>query len=261
MNRFVTFASRALDPGEREAVIGDLIESGEPDSRAFANVLGLVIRRQLQLWTTWKPWFALIGVAGVSGFNLGLILSAVGFSIDLQLLSWQRYGVAYNTGVTSLEDQLIQVGVQAAAIVCSTAVNSSLLRRLSGRAAWLTVPFFCFMVIDSGLVFGLLRGSVRWHGSTPGWMPLVWLLPLQPRRLMLVIPLFVIPVIAGVRRQLRALLPITVICTIAAAALAEIRAHDLERFSSGVFQATPWPLVIAPYLLVSWPCLVKLRSA
>ncbi len=261
MNRLAMLASRALDAGEREVVIGDLIESGESNSRALTNVLGLVIRRQLQLWTAWKPWFALIGVAGVSGFNLGLILSSVGFSIDLELRSWQRYGVAYNTGVTSLKDQLVQVVVQAAAIVCWTAVNSSLLKRISGRAAWLTVPLFCFMVVDSGLVFGLLRGSIGWHANTPWWVPLFWLLPLQPRRFILLVLLFVIPAIVGVRSRLRALIPITVLFTIAAAALGEIRAHDLERFSSGVFQATPWPLVIAPYVLASWPCVVRLRSA
>src|SRR6266849_1899138 len=49
--RLVDISSRILDPSEREAVRGDLVESGETSSQALREVLGLVVRRQAALWT------------------------------------------------------------------------------------------------------------------------------------------------------------------------------------------------------------------
>jgi hypothetical protein len=66
MSRFswwlVDLLSRALEPEEREAVRGDLAESGEAGGQAFLDVLGLVIRRQSALWKNWPPWLVLVGL-------------------------------------------------------------------------------------------------------------------------------------------------------------------------------------------------------
>jgi len=51
-----------LESGEREAVRGDLAESGETGSQALRHVVGLVIRRQLSIWTDWRPWLTLVGL-------------------------------------------------------------------------------------------------------------------------------------------------------------------------------------------------------
>jgi hypothetical protein len=48
--------SGMLEPAEREAVRGDLAESGAAAPRALGEVLGLVIRRQAALWKDWRPW-------------------------------------------------------------------------------------------------------------------------------------------------------------------------------------------------------------
>ena len=56
---------RALEPEERQAVLGDLAESGETGIRALAAVAGLVVRRQLGLWKSWRPWVALLGLLPV----------------------------------------------------------------------------------------------------------------------------------------------------------------------------------------------------
>src|SRR5450759_2133589 len=53
---------RLLEPDERQAVLGDLAESGETGIRALAAVAGLVTRRQLGLWKSWRPWVALLGL-------------------------------------------------------------------------------------------------------------------------------------------------------------------------------------------------------
>jgi hypothetical protein len=65
--------SRMLDASEREAVRGDLMESGESAGPAAWNVLGLVMRRQIVLWKGWQPWLALVCFV----VPLGMLISLV----------------------------------------------------------------------------------------------------------------------------------------------------------------------------------------
>ena len=65
--------SWTLEPAERDAVCGDLLEAGETGGRALLNVLGLVVRRQSGLWKNWRPWATLVGL----GAPLGILLSVV----------------------------------------------------------------------------------------------------------------------------------------------------------------------------------------
>ena len=55
MNWLVRLTARALAPGECEIVLGDLAECGSSGPRALFDVLGLVVRRQLLIWTSWRP--------------------------------------------------------------------------------------------------------------------------------------------------------------------------------------------------------------
>jgi hypothetical protein len=66
------FAARLLEPTERDAVLGDLIEAGETGWSAPRNVLGLIILRQAELLGTFGPW-----VAGPGG-RIAVLLSADG---------------------------------------------------------------------------------------------------------------------------------------------------------------------------------------
>ena len=61
--RLVEVLARLLKPGEREAVLGDLLETGEGGWRGLLDVLGLVTRRQLSHWKNWQPWLAVFGLA------------------------------------------------------------------------------------------------------------------------------------------------------------------------------------------------------
>lgn len=54
----VEFAAAQLGRDERDAVIGDSLEAGDTVWKALAGVLGLVVRRQLLRWRSWRPWFA-----------------------------------------------------------------------------------------------------------------------------------------------------------------------------------------------------------
>jgi hypothetical protein len=56
----------ALEPHERDALRGDHAELGSSGAQALRDVLGLVIRRQLEPWKDWRPWLA--ASCGVSPF-------------------------------------------------------------------------------------------------------------------------------------------------------------------------------------------------
>jgi hypothetical protein len=70
MNRIIELLARTLSPDEREAVLGDLAECGDPPRKAFREVLGLVVRRQTAFWMQWRPWLALV-LTSVAGLKLG----------------------------------------------------------------------------------------------------------------------------------------------------------------------------------------------
>jgi hypothetical protein len=69
----VAAASQLLEPGERDAVNGDLEEAGESGWRALLDVLGLVVRRQAALWRHF-------GGTGVPGLPLLDLLCPAVFS-------------------------------------------------------------------------------------------------------------------------------------------------------------------------------------
>ena len=72
----IEIAARLLEREEREAVLGDLVESRESAWDGLFGVLGLVLRRQAMLWRSWRPWLAGFGVALPSSFLLmGVSLS------------------------------------------------------------------------------------------------------------------------------------------------------------------------------------------
>jgi hypothetical protein len=70
----VEFAGRPLQRDEREAVIGDALEAGDGLWQALSSVLGLVLRRQLLLWKSWRPWLAMF-VLGLPGSYLLMVVS------------------------------------------------------------------------------------------------------------------------------------------------------------------------------------------
>ena len=88
---WVELAARPLQRNEREAVLGDLQERDESTWSALLSVLGLVIRREAQLWKSWKPWVAAFGLTLPSSFML-MSLSLT-FAECLPLLSSDALGV------------------------------------------------------------------------------------------------------------------------------------------------------------------------
>jgi len=76
---WVEAASGLLGRDEREAVLGDLAEAGEGALQALLGVLGLALRREAELWRSWRPWAASFGLAlPASLFLMGCSVAASG---------------------------------------------------------------------------------------------------------------------------------------------------------------------------------------
>lgn len=66
-------AARPLDRDEREAVLGDVAESGRSELENFRDVAGLVLRRHAVEWNDWRPWLALLALIAPIGLFLSLV--------------------------------------------------------------------------------------------------------------------------------------------------------------------------------------------
>ena len=67
--------SRSLEPNERDTVLGDFTESGEPAGRALVDLVGLIVRRRAALWGRWllRNFVAVMIGAGVSFYFRDII--------------------------------------------------------------------------------------------------------------------------------------------------------------------------------------------
>jgi hypothetical protein len=201
--RLLRFLARALEPAERDVVLGDLAESGEGVGSATRNLLGLIVRRQIRLWLSWRPWLALFGVSCLAGLSLSRIVFR--FNVDLF-----KYGAGYATSLSAREEVGFLLCLAGALIVWSGTCGF-VLGSLSGRAVWLTWSVLYFVVLDSAWARFVLAGNIilrdpHTHAG-PLNSPQVALrllmaatLPLRPAALLFVIPA-VYGASLGLRRQ------------------------------------------------------------
>jgi hypothetical protein len=156
--------ARLLEPGEREAVLGDLEEAGEAGWRAGPPILGLALRRQAVPWKGWRPWCAALGLALPESFLLmGASLSvyeaggriagpgggtpagsaaAVLLAVHLLLLVGWSWSGGYLVG--SLSRRTLWASLAAVAVPCLfclarfqvPAVSPAALLLFLGPAAW-----------------------------------------------------------------------------------------------------------------------------
>ena len=84
--RILDWLFQLLEPHEREAVRGDFAELGTPSHEALWQLLGLIVRRQVQAWAHWRPWFAFFGVVIPLGFLLSIVSRY--WSASTSIYSW-----------------------------------------------------------------------------------------------------------------------------------------------------------------------------
>ena len=250
--------ARALEPAERDVVLGDLAESGEGVGAATRNLLGLIVRRQVGLWLFWRPWLALFGVSCLAGLSLSRIV----FRLNNDL---HKHAVGYATSLTAGQEMAFLLCLAGALTVWSWTCGF-VLGSLSGRAVWLTWSVFYFVVLDSAWARFVLAGNIilrdpRTHetplDSPQGALRLLMAttLPLSIAALVSLFPA-VFGAFVGVRRRVLTVHHAYLIAAVNTALTI------LTTWSTGWYDpahlparwpGVPWSTRLLPFLLASWP--------
>jgi hypothetical protein len=167
-------AARLLEREEREAVLGDLREVRESTWEGLIGVFGLVLRRQTNLWKSWRPWLAGFGVAIPSSF----LLMGVSLSVSW---SYQR-------------------------LLCPDLLKAASLTRASGLLVLLwQAGLLMGWAWTSGFVVGSASRRTLWASAVLCYSPCLFCLSRfrvdSLSRYCLL--LFLLPAIGGVRQGLR----------------------------------------------------------
>lgn len=165
MNWWIDRLASALHSEEREAVLGDLEESGLCGWRAAVQVGGLVARRQAAPWMTPRPWVGLVGIAGVCGASLAGLAMSLTRDAGMQARTWWRYGVRYHTGLTGTEDAAVVLTLIAALALWAW-IAGFVLRRLSGGTEGTILVALTGLWVSLGGGFLLLVPA--WLGARRG---------------------------------------------------------------------------------------------
>jgi hypothetical protein len=251
--------ARALEPAERDVVLGDLAESGEGVGAATRHLLGLIVRRQVGLWLFWRRWLALFGVSCLAGLSLSRIV----FRLNVDLY---KYGAHHATSLSAGQEVAFLLCLAGALTVWSWTCGF-VLGSLSGRAVWLTWSVFYFVVLDSAWArFGII---LRMLDSLQGTLRLLMAttLPLSIAALLFLFPAL-FGAFVGVRRRILTVHHAYLIGAV------NIALTILTTWSTGWYDpahlparwpGVPWSTRLLPFLLVSWPAayllVASLRAA
>lgn len=122
MNSLAEMATIFLAPKDRDAVLGDLAETGASGWSALGSVLGLAVRLQMELWRAWQPWVASsVALAG----SLLLLGVSFGLSVDSRHLLRGEHGY----GSVLIEALLMLSWAWTSGFVAGS---------LSGKTRWLS---------------------------------------------------------------------------------------------------------------------------
>jgi hypothetical protein len=144
-----------LDPDEREAVRGDLAESGESGPQAIVGMAGLVARRQAALLWELRPWLAL-AVAMWAGLILtrqaGRWSHQSATYLWMYLANWRMSDVG-NTGFWRLMAQEIGHLLVGCSLLMAGSLAAGIPMGMSQarRNTWVTGALFCGVLAVANL--------------------------------------------------------------------------------------------------------------
>jgi hypothetical protein len=132
-------AARLLERNDREAVLGDLLETGEGGWRGLLNVFGLVVRRQISHWRNWRPWLTAFGLA------LPGSLLLMGFSVSVSAI----YERLVDRGVFigsphAIHEALFQFLCRGLLLIAGSWAWGFVLGSMSRRTLWSSIASSCF---------------------------------------------------------------------------------------------------------------------
>jgi hypothetical protein len=159
MNRIrwwlIALVSRMLEAEEREAVHGDLAESGAASGSALRDILGLALRRQAALCTGWQPWLMFMCLVAPLGMILSLATSRLG---DGTVYVWMYadnldWDLMRNAGFWyELAHVALILFILYANLVCMSWATGFVLGSLSRRLAWVNGALFCLTLLFAAFV-------------------------------------------------------------------------------------------------------------
>ena len=164
MTSMVEIVAELLQPDEREAVLGDLAESGADALEGLLSVLGFVARQQLESWRGWQPW-----VAGGVALPGSLLLLGVSFALSKDSLALLHRGPMRGTVV-----------FEALLLLAWAWTSGFMVGSLSRRTRWVSaalcaapclscvmrfnetsLPRFCVLLFLAPAVVGAAQGMRR----------------------------------------------------------------------------------------------------
>lgn len=137
--RWVEVSARLLKPSEREAVLGDLLETGEGGWRGLLHVLGLVTRRQLSHWKSWQPWLAVFGLA-LPG-SLVLMGTSVSLSSTYERLIHHRVLLG---SPHAIHEGLLPLVCRGLVLIACSWACGFVMGSISPRTLWAGITSSCF---------------------------------------------------------------------------------------------------------------------
>jgi hypothetical protein len=146
--------SRSLDADEREAVLGDFVES---DWRAMRNMLSLVVRRQLRRWRHWEPWFCLLAVILPVCPLLALLSDELGRGLLPIVVVWSHHRLVYAMGL-SRGAMLAAFSFQAIGLItlswtCAFSLGALSRKTIGANAVLFSIVCLAFGASQGFLVF------------------------------------------------------------------------------------------------------------
>ena len=151
MNRIGWWAAKllsgTLEPDEREAAYGDVLESTQSGGQALRDLLSLTVRRQGVLWTRPRPWLVLLGLVVPLGVLRNLVaIRTAGLTAIYAWLYINNWTPGYLAA--GFREDLFKGGASFCAwylaLACSAWSCGVLMGWLSRRAAGITgTLFFC----------------------------------------------------------------------------------------------------------------------
>jgi len=273
--RLTDLVSLALEPAEREAVLGDLTEQHSA-ATAFRDVFGLVARRQGALWTTSRPWIVCALLVLPSAFLLALYATNTSGSSSVTLWlyfnnwDWSLFGLA----AFRHDFPRFILGVLSAylAMACWSWICGFLLGAASRRAITSTAAFFFLTLFTVQFaipqLFHILPRARTYHPNDPVFSASFYRTALP---LLVDFVLVYMPVIVGMRHGLRlqhrSKLSRRVLWTLAilSSGLLAFQIQFVYRalwrylFPGAIGLNLSWPFHF--HLLVYWPVLYWLTAA
>jgi hypothetical protein len=250
----VRLAARMLDPDEREIVLGDIAESRTPTGRAACDILGLAIRRQVNAWGDWQPWFALVYLAIPLGLLLGIVsrfwADDAAQTIHLTVINWNGPLFRNPGGREYVVELTTRAVLHCAALVVWSYACGRALVVLSRRTSSVNALFFVACVFIA--VVGTTT-TARANAMNVGFDHAIYgvALPLLIRVVAVILPAGV----ALITARLVQSAGWTVVCAVASLAATVLTLRGIESslfFGWVVEPARARPFDVAPVLSGQW---------